>query len=55
MVKWLCTKERIDERGPYILIEWSFAKERINETEPYILSFRSWCYSRKRAGGVSPR
>ena len=28
MVEWLCTKERLNERGPYILVEWSCAKKR---------------------------
>ena len=25
MVKWSCTKERFNERGPYIFVEWSGA------------------------------
>ena len=37
MAEWSSTKERINERGPYILVEWSFAKEKINERGPYIL------------------
>ena len=28
MVEWSCTKERLNERGPYILVEWSCAKKR---------------------------
>ena len=36
MVKWSCTKERINERGPYILVEWLFPKEGINEGGLYI-------------------
>ena len=28
MVEWSCTKERINERGPYILAEWSCANIR---------------------------
>ena len=25
MVEWSCTKERLNERGPYIFVEWSCA------------------------------
>ena len=28
MVEWSCTIERLNERGPYILVEWSCAKKR---------------------------
>ena len=28
MVEWSCTKERINERGPYILIKWFYAHKR---------------------------
>ena len=28
MVEWLCTKERLNERGPYILVQWSCANKR---------------------------
>ena len=28
MVEWSCTKERLNERGPYILVEWSCANKR---------------------------
>ena len=39
MVEWSCTKEIINERGPYNLVEWPCAnkKKKINE-DP---SFRS--------------
>ena len=38
LVERLCVKERINESGPYILVEWSLAKEKINERKPYIVS-----------------
>ena len=28
MVEWSCKKERLNERGPYILVEWSCANKR---------------------------
>ena len=28
MVEWSCTKERLNERGPYIFVEWSCAYKR---------------------------
>ena len=28
MVEWSCTKEKINERGPYISVEWSCANKR---------------------------
>ena len=37
MVEWSCTKEKINERRPYILVEWSCTKERLNKREPYVL------------------
>ena len=28
MVEWSCTKERLNERGPYIFVEWSCGNKR---------------------------
>ena len=28
MVEWSCTKERLNERGPYIFVEWWCANKR---------------------------
>ena len=46
MIEWSCAKERINERGSYMLVEWSFAKERINEREPHNLV--EWSCTNKR-------
>ena len=46
MVVWSCTKERINERGSYILVEWSCAKERMTEKGPYMLV--EWSRANKR-------
>ena len=46
MVEWSSTKEKINERGPYILVEWSFAKEIINERGRYMLV--EWTCENKR-------
>ena len=31
MVEWSCTKERLNERGPYNLVEWS-CTNKINQS-----------------------
>ena len=46
MVEWSSTKEKINERGPCILVEWSFAKEIINERGRYMLV--EWTCENKR-------
>ena len=50
MVEWSCTKEKINERRPYILVEWSCTKERLNERGPYILV--EWSCANKRNKSV---
>ena len=44
MVKWSFTKERINERRPYIFVEWSCTKERIKERGPNV----EWSCANKR-------
>ena len=46
---WSCTKERINERRPYILAKWSCAKERTNEGGRYILVEWSRAYKRNNS------
>ena len=38
MVEWSCTKERINERRPYVFVEWSRAhkKKLINEDHVFL-------------------
>ena len=50
MVEWSCTKEKINERRPYILVEWSCTKERLNERGPYILV--EWSCANKKNKSV---
>ena len=33
LVEWLCTKERLNERGPYTLVEWSCVNMRNKSVE----------------------
>ena len=28
LVEWLCAKEKINESGPYILVEWLYLNKR---------------------------
>ena len=50
MVEWSCTKERINERRPYIFVGWSSIKERINERGPY--TFAEWSCANRRNKSV---
>ena len=43
MVEWSCTKERLNERGPYIFVEWSFAN-KINKSVGTLYSSRIVVY-----------
>ena len=36
MVEWSCTKERLNERRPYIFVEWSCAYKRNKSVETLI-------------------
>ena len=52
MVEWSYTKERINERRPYIFVEWSCTKERINERGPYTFVEWSRAYKRNKSVGT---
>ena len=52
MVEWSCTKERINERRPYIFVEWSCTKERLNERGPYIFVEWSCAYKINKSVGT---
>ena len=55
LVEWSCGNERNQSMRVLVLGRMAVDKKRINERGPCILSFCSWCYSRKREHGVSPR
>ena len=46
MVEWSCTKEKINERRPYILVEWSCAHKR-NKSMTTIIFGRIVVHKRK--------
>ena len=52
MVEWSCTKEKINERRPYILVEWSCAHKKINQSEPRFLV--EWSCTKERLNGRGP-
>ena len=43
MVEWSCTKERLNERGPYIFVEWLCAN-KINKSVGTLYSSRIVVY-----------
>ena len=52
MVEWSCTKERINERRPYVFVEWSCTKERLNERAPHIFVEWPYVYKRNKSVGI---
>ena len=58
MVEWSCTNERLNERGPYILVEWSCAN-KINKSVGKLNSGRvvvhiALAKTTEREGSISP-